>query len=345
MRMCATTFVQQTTQLGPWAVASLCHPIRLRLPGRPATSEAAAEGGGFDQTPVISSGDPWPLGALLGIRTHRHTTAIRDTLLWATNLALAFRSLSMAEAQFFELGLESWALRLIRIRAKVIEAFLLLSFQSNAVDVFVTSSGSVHPAICLLEASLNMQIFRAALACGCLSEARKLLPLFSPSVLRTCVAALEQATQGHAGYSNSSGRQACCLSIVTLHRTCCLVPLGELLVTLGEQCLVIGELGSSSLLGGAAAQYMARSEGLDEYNADIRARHVALLATSRLRQGDLDGALQLVHTVTSASGIAELEVPVALDVAEILWVGSSLLGNCQRWQESHSCRTFILPAA
>lgn len=251
---------------------------------------------------------------------HRNAGSIREILLWSTSLTLAFRLLNTIEAHLFELGLETWALRLTKLRAKVTEAFLLLSFQSNASTSTVGWSESMHPAVSLLEASFNIQIFRAAVACRFLDEAQKLQPFFSPSSLREWVAALGPATKAGEGFSTAVGRQACCFSVVTLHRTCCLISIGELLVTLGEQCLLIGEVGISSLLGCAASFYLPSPHFLKDCSPSLQARQIALLATSRCRQGDVDGSLQLLDTIMNWPNFPQLELPVGLVVVEALWV-------------------------
>lgn len=309
-----------TWQLDPWASTSLYEPIRLGRFGSRGNCSTAAEGSWIKRAERGQSGDKGDLASLLKSRAHRNAGTIRDTLLWSTSLTLAFRLLSKTEAHLFELGLEAWALRLTRLRAGVTEAFLLLSLQSNSSTSCVSGTGSVHPAVSLLEASFNIQVFRGAVACRFLDEAHKLQPFFSPSALRGWVAALSPATEAGEGFSTAMGRQACCFSVVTLHRTCCLISIGELLITLGEQCLLIGELGVSSLLGSAASLYLPSPQVLKECNPNIYARQIAMLATSRFRQGDVDGSLQLLDTVTNWPNAPQLELPVGLDVAEALWV-------------------------
>lgn len=309
--------------LEPEEAALICDPILFRLPQQSASFVAAPEVAEPDQAPAESNSDPGMLGALITTRSHEQAAAMRIALMWGSNLTLAFRALSKAETLFFDLGLESWALRLTRLRAKFAEAFLFLTFERNSGSTLANSPHGISPEICLLEASFNIQVFRAALACGCLTKARKLLPLFSPPTLRSSLATLEQAVQGNAGYLTSFGWQTRALSVVTLHRICCLVPLGELLVTLGEQCLAIGEVGLGSLMANAAAYYLPNPQQVESCNANLTARRGALLATSRFRQGDIDGASELLRRACLGKHISELELPVALDVVEAVWVGGS----------------------
>lgn len=313
--------LQRTAQKNdPWAASNLCHPVRLRLTEQRASFASATEAPEQSQAPVGSLKEQRVEGGIGLIRPQRQTEAIQDALVWAANLCLAFRSLAMAEVYLFELGLESWALRLIRLRAYITERFLVLSVQSNGRACLFTSTGYVHPVVCLLEASLNIQVFRAAVACGCLSEATKLLPFFASPILRTWVTALDRETEGDAGYSNAFGRQARCLSVATLLGVSCLVPLAELLVGLGEQCLLIGEVGLGFTMGSAASRYIAKPLGCNECNARLLARHSVLLAEARLRQGDEEGSLQLMEKMLRRSDITEIEIPEALGVVEALWV-------------------------
>ncbi|CDJ47484.1 subtilisin-like protease, putative [Eimeria brunetti] len=307
-----------TRRFDPWASASLYDPIRLARFSQRGSSSVAAEGASLYNQKMRSSRDKGGLGSLLKSRAYKNA-GIRDILLWSTSLTLAFRLLNKIEAHLFELGLETWSLRLTRLRAKVTEAFLLLSLQSNISNSIFSESGGMHPALSLLEASFNIQVFRGAVACRFLDEAQKLQPFFSPSALRAWIASLGPATEAGEGFPTAMGRQACCLSVVTLHRACCLISIGELLVTLGEQCLLIGEVGISSLLGCAASIYLPAPQILKDCNPNLYARQIAMLATSRFRQGDVDGSLQLLDTVINWTNFPQLELSVGLDVAEALW--------------------------
>ncbi|KAL8439924.1 hypothetical protein Efla_004849 [Eimeria flavescens] len=317
---CPDRYEERRSLIDPWAAASLCKPIRFKLPSlidaTPATNSNA--GRCEHSTNGVSEGSDFLRAADVG-HSQEQIAGIRNSLLWSTSLSLAFRSLCMAESCFFELGLEFWALRLIRLRAKVIEAYLSLSFKSRGSASRISSSGCMHPAVGLLQASLNMSVFRAALACDCLKEARNLLPLFAPDLLRTWVSELDSRIQGDEGYSNSFGRQARSLSVLTLHLVSCIIPLSDLLVTLGEQCLVTGELGVASLLGCAASRYMPPPGRCSGRALSLHARHVALLAATRLRQGDPDGALRLVHKALESSELVELEIPAAYELVKICW--------------------------
>lgn len=329
-------------QLNPWASASLCDPVRLAASGSRRSSSSATEETPLCHLRTRACVDEGGLISLLKSYTHKGTLATRDILLWSTSLIIGFRLLTKAEAHLFELGLESWALQLTRLRAKITEAFLQLSLQSQRSTSVENSFGSVHPAVSLLEASLNIQIFRGAMACGFLNEAQELLPLFSPSAIRSWTEALGQVTEACGGLSKTLGRQACCLSVVTLQRTCSLISIGELLITLGEQCLLIGEVGLSSVLGCSASSYLPSLQDFKDCNPNLFTRQVTLLASSRFRQGDVNGSLELLDTVTSLPNFAELEVPVALNFAEALWVGSMPLQIHTHIQQTDRSAT-ILP--
>ncbi|CDJ35963.1 subtilisin-like protease, putative [Eimeria mitis] len=272
-------------QLDPWASASLYDPIRLGEFGSRDNRLGAADGTCLNNSNVGKSGDRGGLGSLLTSRMHRNAGTIRDILLWSTSLTLAFRILNKTEAHLFELGLETWALRLTRLRAKIAEAFLLLSLQSNSSTSTDNGFGTMHPAISLLEASFNIQVFRGAVACRFLDEAQKLQPFFSPSALRAWLGALGPATEAGEGFSTAMGRQACCFSVVTLH----------------------------------PSLYLPSPQVLKDCNPNLYARQTAMLAMSRFRQGDVDSSLQLLDTVTSLQNFPQLELPVGLDVADSLW--------------------------
>ncbi|KAL8275786.1 hypothetical protein Esti_000349 [Eimeria stiedai] len=310
-----------------WAAASLCQPIFFKITRKSSTIAEAHKGAEFDQSHVGPSKDCGASSPVNAACPQEQGARLQHTLLWSTHLALVFRSLSIAESYFFDLGLEYWALRLVRLRAKIAEAFLSLSLSSGETESCIDGSGCIHPAIALLQASLNMQICRAALACQCLDEAKVLLPLFSPPILRNLINKLDKATKGGEGYFNALGRQARCLSVVTDQRISCLVPLTQLLLTLGEQCLLIGEVGLGSQLSQAAHRYMGSFSHFNNRTASLYVRHVALLASSRLRQGDQNGALQLVQRVLQSVLISSLDIQAAVHLVEIYWKAHASKGT------------------
>ncbi|OEH77755.1 putative subtilisin-like protease [Cyclospora cayetanensis] len=302
------------------AAASLCNPICLKRVDSTAKSVTPAECSTPNQLPTAPPGEAC-MSNLLASCMHSDSGETRKVSLCSNILVLAFRSLAELEALLFELGMEGCALRLTQLRARVTEAFLKLSLGSAGGSSAANDIETVHPALCLLEASLNIQLFRAAVACGCLSEARTLRSYFSPLAIRTWIAKLASAREGNMGISSMHERQERCFSVVTVDCTCSLISLGELLVTLGEQCLLIGEVGLSSLLGRTASLYIPRSARVLRQSSDsLFARNVSLLARSRLRQGDVNGPLPLLDTIVSDANESELEVPLALNIAETLWM-------------------------
>ncbi|KAL8453150.1 hypothetical protein Emed_001020 [Eimeria media] len=307
--------------------ARLCQPVSLKVTRKLGSIAEACKAAGSEQLSADPSRGRAASSAVNAACQQEQSAPAQHTLLWSINLALAFRSLSLAESYFFDLGLEYWALLLVRLRARITEAFLSLSFSSGKAASCVDSSGCMHPAVALLQASLNMQVCRAALACQCLDEAKILLPLFSPPILRNLLTKLDKATQGEEGYSNALGRQARSLSVVTGERISCLVPLTQLLLTLGEQCLLIGEVDLASQLGQAAHRYMGTVSEFTNRTASLYVRQIALLAWSRLRQGDQDGALQLVQRVLQTVQISSLDIQAATHLVEILWKAHASKGT------------------